>query len=126
MSKYGGNLKWPPSVTHSATSEMKNSHQYGEAADNNTLAASSFTFIHQDENGTRDPCTSGCEYEMYIMQCNNNIIMALVPGPQGTILKIAKFAVQLVLIVRENQDKGVTKRGTTLVFVYKIEKNVLF
>ena len=29
-------------------------------------------------------------------------------------------------IVRENEDKGVTKRGTTLGFVYKIDKNVLF
>ncbi len=29
-------------------------------------------------------------------------------------------------IVRENQDKSVTKRGTTFVFVYKIDKNVLF
>ncbi len=29
-------------------------------------------------------------------------------------------------IVRENEDKGVTKRVTTLVFVYKIDKNVIF
>ncbi len=28
-------------------------------------------------------------------------------------------------VVRENEDKGVTKRGTTLVFEYRIDKNVL-
>ncbi len=31
-----------------------------------------------------------------------------------------------VYIVGENRDKGVIKRGTTLDFVYKIDKNVLF
>ena len=29
-------------------------------------------------------------------------------------------------IVRENEDKGMTKKETTLVFVDKIDKNVLF
>ncbi len=30
------------------------------------------------------------------------------------------------IIVREKQDKDVTKRGITLFFVYKIDRNVLF
>ena len=36
------------------------------------------------------------------------------------------FILTLFAIVRENQDKGVTKRGTMLLFVYKIDKNVPF
>ncbi len=35
-------------------------------------------------------------------------------------------AFKVFFLGRENEDKGVTKRGTTLVFVYKIDINVLF
>ena len=39
---------------------------------------------------------------------------------------VAQHISYTFILVRENQDKGVTKRGTTLVSVYKIDKNVTF
>ena len=39
---------------------------------------------------------------------------------------MGRFFIITLHVVRENEDKGVTKTGTTLVFVYKIDKNVLF
>ena len=58
-----------------------------------------------------------------LSMCNWNMLVLYV-GP--FLYHNAVVGAETVIIVRENQDKGVTKRGTMLVFVYKIDKNVPF
>ena len=60
-------------------------------------------------------------------------LMSLANGKVVILLEVCTLCSHYLLLlilffilVRENQDKGVTKRGTMLVFVYKIDKNVLF